>query len=702
MYTMNTKGDRICSNFIRVLFLSLLPAMIIACSEAGLQNNSAAKAAEEGGERAETEEADYNPFAPAEQNYAAPGPLLGWIDSRDSASLNGEWRMIIDPMGVGEPGSIFGGYTTDRQAKTPYDLIEYDYRASPVINVPGDFNTQDERLFFYQGRVWYFRRFEAHKTTDELYHLWFGGANFDATVFLNGEGIGRHKGGYVPFSFDVTDALKTGTNTLIIRIDNSLTIDSVPTVRTDWWPYGGLTRDVKLVTTPKAFIRNAKLELEDLNNRQIGVEIDTQGMDKGQKIAVVIAELDTQLELQVDEKGKASGQFKAPVELWSPDNPKLYKVDIMAGDSHIYDHVGFRTIKTIGQKVHLNGEPIKLKGISTHEEAIARDGVAYSYADMRGLLEEAKALNTNFVRAAHYPYSRHLAKVADELGLLLWEEIPVYWNINWHNEETLEIARNMMTRMIERDWNRASVIIWSVANETPYSEARMKFLKALIDHTRELDDTRLVSAALLGNPEEELQRVIMHLAARGLAKDDVPAETKAIFQFILSQAGEDTPAIDDTFHLEISDPLGEYVDIIAYNEYFGWYYSAFFSGRMGVGEDILRPLMLDFMPNIRISAAYDKPLHISEFGAGAKHGLRGEGVWSEDYQRRVYETQLQMLANSPQVQGITPWILKDFRAMLRTLPGIQDYRNRKGLMDENGRRKLAYHTLKSFYEDEWE
>ena len=172
----------------------------------------------------------------------------------------------------------------------------------------------------------------------------------------------------------------------------------------------------------------------------------------------------------------------------------------IASDSdQISDQLGFRTIAVEGTQIFLNGEPIRFRGISTHEEPIGRDGVAYSRADIDALFGEAKQLGVNFVRAAHYPYSRHAAKAADEMGLLLWEEVPIYWNINWENPETLRIARDQVARLVQRDWNRASVVVWSVANETTYSEPRMAFLNRLIQDVRELDDTRLVSAALLGD-----------------------------------------------------------------------------------------------------------------------------------------------------------------------------------------------------------
>ena len=642
-------------------------------------------------------------FASADIDYAAPPPVLGGLDGRKTQSLNGQWSIIVDPMGVGTPGSVFGGYPLNRKNTSGMSLVEYDFEAAQKIAVPGDVNTQDPRLFFYRDKFWMYRTFEAQKTAGRRMLLHFGAINFTGTIFLNGQAVGQHKGGYVPFHFDVTDLLEEGNNELMVWVDNRLDDHTIPTGRTDWWPYGGVTRDVHLVDVPDAHIVNAKLALAKGANDLIDVSVTTTGMAKGSEVTLRIAGLNVEETLSVGSDGTAQKQFRARPDLWSPANPTLYDVDVSAGDSRFSDRIGFRHIETRGTKILLNGEEIRLRGISTHEEAIGRDGAAFSAAHMRALLQEAKELGVNFVRAAHYPYNRHMARVADELGIMLWEEIPVYWQIDWENPETLAIARDQMARLVQRDWNRASVIIWSVANETPNTKPRLKFLRRLIDDTRAMDETRLVSAALLGGSRPDFALIAARLAARGVQSPEVPEAAKQIFQSVLNQAGYFAPSATDGYLVTIDDPLGKYTDLVAYNQYFGWYYSAFFARQLGIDEAVIRPLMLDFMADLRIQSVYDKPLHISEFGAGAKQGLRSEDrhIWSEDYQLAVYEAQLEMLAKSPQVQGISPWILKDFRAMLRPLANIQDYYNRKGLISETGKRKAAFFLMQDFYLNRW-
>ena len=560
-------------------------------------------------------------FHAAEIEFPKPDPVLGFIDARDVQSLNGDWQIIVDPMGAGTPGG-FMDYTSGIRNDDGMTLVEYDFETSDKVRVPGDFNTQDERLFFYQGWVWYYKKITKPEIlTDEKLHLWFGGVNFSSEIFINGQAVGKHVGGYVPFSFDVTDALRVGENELIVRVNSSLDTESVPTFRTDWWPYGGLIRDVALVKTPKHFIRNAKVQLAKGSYDTISVDVSAQGL-KNTPVNISVPELDINVVGQINDKGEASFTFKANPELWSPEKPKLYQVDIAAGNDTLQDQIGFRQIEVKGKQIFLNGQAIKFKGISTHEEPIGEQGVAYSETQIVKVLEEAKHLGVNFVRAAHYPYSRHLAKAADKLGVMLWEEIPVYWNISWENPETLAIARDQMQRLVQRDWNRSSVVVWSVANETPYSEPRMNFLENLITLTRDLDNTRLVSGALIGNIHA-FDAVARHAAAKGAVDDDFSVETQNKFKAYLAKQEGHIPSASDHYHHVIDDPLGELSDIVSYNQYFGWYYSAMLHKKIGVTQAEMRQVMFKHMADMSISSVYEKPIQISEFGAGAKAGNKG-------------------------------------------------------------------------------
>jgi beta-glucuronidase len=280
-----------------------------------------------------------------------------------------------------------------------------------------------------------------------------------------------------------------------------------------------------------------------------------------------------------------------------------------------------------------------LRGISVHEQAPAREGRAVSVEDARTLLDWARELGCNFVRLAHYPHNEHIVRLADELGLLLWAEVPVYWDIAWDSRETLENAKNQLSELISRDKNRASVVLWSVGNETPPSEPRLAFMRELVQCARALDASRPITAALF--------------------KSEVSADTHVI-----------------------DDVLADSLDVLGCNEYLGWY--------DGLPDRADRATWL---------TQHDKPLIMSEFGGDAKHGRHGDALtrWSEEYQAHLYERQIAMLERIPFLRGLTPWILTDFRSPRRPLPGIQDFWNRKGLISSDGQKKQAFFALQAFY-----
>ena len=651
---------------------------------------------------AEEQSDAYSFFEREAPNYPAPDNLIGWIDSRRITSLNGEWSYIVDPMNNGLPeSSFFGGFPKNKTQKTGMELIEYNFETAAKIQIPGAWNAIDKKLFFYRGPVWLYKKFNYQRKKEAITHLYIEGSNFTTKIFINGSIVGEFEGGYVPFNFDISKYLKDGENILLVQTDNTLNQSSVPTQKTDWWPWGGIVGDVYILETPKKFIQNAYLQLNPEKFSEALFNVEMNQKLSGQRIVLEIPELQFKDEFITNATGFIRESIKITPQLWSPDDPKLYKVIISTDQEIISDEIGFRSIKVKGQNIYLNNSEIQFKGISMHSEPIGIPGPAFSKEHFQDLLLAAKDLNINFIRAAHYPYTRHLAKVADRLGLMLWEEVPVYWNIDWDNSETLNIATNQITRLVQRDKNRASVVVWSVANETPLSSSRMKFLNTLLSEIEAIDSTRLTTAALLSGSEEQFKALVLVLALKGFNSQWVNPQEKAIFQFILDQANIPIDS-ELNFSISIDDPLGESVDLISYNEYFGWYYVTFFTDQMMISEGTLRKLMFEIMPSIKISSVFNKPIHISEFGAGAKYGNHSNKIWSEEYQAKLYKHQLEMLSNNPQIKGISPWVFKDFRAMLRPLPGIQDFYNRKGLIDENGNKKEAFAVLADFYKNKWE
>ena len=577
-------------------------------------------------------------------------PQVGNILGRQTTSLNGKWHYIVDVQEEGyydyRMNPTRWGFFRNAKPQKPEDLIEYDFDKAEEMEIPSDWNTRDERLFFYEGTVWFYKKFNKPTPDPSLQGggkrrtlLYFGAVNYDAHVYVNGHHVGHHVGGFTPFNFDVTDQLKDGENFVIVKVDNKRHAEDVPTQIFDWWNYGGITRDVLLVDVPETYVENYSLQLLSLEGRRLGFTVKLNKAEAGRRVTLSIPELKIKKELTTTADGTATVFMKAKPVLWSPATPKLYKVDITMDGETISDEIGFRKIETRGKQILLNGEPIYLKGISIHEEKPYGGGRANSTEDAHTLLSWAKELGCNFVRLAHYPHNEYAVREAERMGILVWSEIPVYWTIAWKNFDTYKNAEAQLHDMIARDHNRANVIIWSIANETPHSAERDQFLGRLATYARTQDTTRLISMAM-----------------------------------------EVTGA--SNYHNRLQDNMNKYVDVVSFNQYIGWY------------RDV------NDAPKMTWEIPYEKPVIISEFGGGAKAGYHGaqNQRWTEEFQENLYRQNCAMLDKIDGLAGTTPWILKDFRSPRRVLTGIQDYYNRKGLFSDDGQKKKAFYVLKEWYE----
>ena len=589
--------------------------------------------------------------APAQQ-----APVLAAADMRPGQSLDGAWHWSVDPYRDGKAGFHGGGpgsssnrwadmVQADVAAREPTALFEFDMQRSPVAHLPGAWIGHAPEMRYYNGLVWYQRKFDAAPLgPGKRAVLRFGAVDYAADVHVNGKPAGSHVGGFTPFAFEVTNLLRAGSNQITVGVDSERTVADVPPPVTDWENYGGITRSVTLIVVPETFIDDAWVRLGRDGRIAATVRLDGPAAANA-PVRLRIPALGLALDGRTDASGVWTGSTAAPrgLKRWSPGNPALYEVRFEAGADSLIDRVGFRTIEVRGQEILLNGKPLFLRGICLHEEELGADPVrAITPAAARALLIEAKqGLHANFVRLAHYPHSEVMTRMADELGLLVWSEIPVYWRVAWADPATLATARTMLRENILRDRNRASIILWSVANETPVNDARNAFLRTLLADARALDDSRLLTAALLSGRKGNVQT--------------------------------------------IDDPLVGDLDVMAVNTYNGWY----------------TPDRLADVPNIewRVSAA--KPLVFSEFGADAMAGYHAAAAaphkFSEEFQAEYYRRTLEMARKVPSLRGMAPWILKDFRSPRRQHPVYQQGWNRKGLISETGQRKAAFAVLAEEY-----
>ncbi len=560
---------------------------------------------------------------------------------RQSISLNGKWDALIDVYCQGENSKFY----LNRQPQSKTDFVEYSFNNSIRLDVPGDFNSQYPELKYYEGNVWYHRNFNATINPKKRQFIYFAGVNYLSKVWINGKLAGNHEGGFTPFQFDVTTLVKEGNNDLVVMVNNNRKIDGIPALNFDWWNYGGILRDVFLIETPLVYISDYKVQLKKgIKNTIIGY-VKLEGNTSIQKVELSIPELKLKNTLTTDTLGYVSFEFKANPQLWEPDLPKMYSVTLSTGNETVKDELAFRTIETKGTTILLNGKSVFLKGVNFHEEIPQRMGRAYSDADAVMILSEVKALGCNFARTAHYPQNERIVRMAEKMGIMLWEEIPLWQGIEFSNPAILKKAETMLREMIYRDKNRGGIVIWSVANETRPSEYRDKVLTELVSLTRKLDDTRLVGTAFDN------------------AKFDKTTST-----------------------MNLNDNVAKVVDVVGINKYFGWY----------------NPFPVE--PNqIKWDVANDKPLIMSEFGGEAVYGQHGEAdvasSWSEEYQEQLYRNNLTMFRNISNLCGMSPWVLFDFRAPNRLHPTNQDGWNRKGLISDKGQRKKAWYVMKEFYNE---
>ena len=562
------------------------------------------------------------------------------VSARHCTNLNGKWQVIIDPAGAGDWRQVW----KEKKPEKKTDFFEYSFEGGPVFNVPGDFNSQMTELKYFEGTVWYKKSFDYNPDKNKRLFLHFGAVNYLADVYLNGNLLGKHEGGFTPFQFEITNSVHNGGNSIVVRVNNQRLKDGIPGLGFDWFNYGGITRDVNLVETDNSFISDYFIQLKKHSFNEVQGWVKLNGAHSRQNVEIKIPELKIVYKSKSDDTGLAEVKFSSGFDLWSPENPRLYKIIIQCETDTIVDNIGFRSIEAKGSKILLNGKPVFLKGINIHEENPFRAARAFSESDASILLTWAKELGCNMVRLAHYPHNEYMIRFAEKMGIMVWDEIPVYQQVEFSTPGVSDKMDLMMREMVNRDKNRCGVIVWSLSNETSPSPSRDRALVNLSDKCRLLDSTRLITSVI----------------------NDQHYNNNAI---------------------NVWDTLYRHFDIISLNEYLGWYVP--WQGRP---EDVKWNFVCK-----------DKPIVISEFGGealyGNNKGPKDEAAsWSEEYQEQIFKDQVEMLKAIPDLCGTFPWLLVDYRSPGRMHPVYQNGWNRKGLLSDHGDKKKAWYILKAYYE----
>ncbi len=576
-------------------------------------------------------------------------PAMQNISGRETSSINGRWNILPDLTNQGLKKSW--GQPQKHNYKR---LVEVSFEYGQTLQVPGDWNSQYAEFTYFEDIMWYKRTFNYNKNErgengkKRRYFLHFSAVSAHAIVFMNGVRLGEHTGNYTPFQFEVTDIIKEGENNTIVRVDNIRNENMVPGVNFDWWNYGGITRDVDIISTPNTYISDYWLRLEKGSTDRLLLDVELDGEDKAnQTIVLTLGGTKITKKIKTDANGKGHIAFKADLELWSPESPKLYNIALTTEYEQVTDRIGFRSFETRGTEILLNGKPIFLRGVNMHEEIGADRRRSVGEEDAEYLVKNVLDLGCNHVRLTHYPADEHLLRKCEERGLMVWEEIPIRGgDINFTNKVAMAGAEVMMREMVARDKNRCGIVMWSLSNEThSHGENRNEFLRSLIDKCRALDDTRAI--------------------------------TFASNQIKISMDGETTVKTLD-------DPLADYVDIIGVNNYQGWY--------MPWGGDAA---------NTKWIIRDNKPVVMSEFGAGCVYGKSGSNTdpqsWSEEYMVTAYNNYLKSFQSIDNLRGTMPWVLFDFRSIRRSHATNQQGWNRKGLLSPEGDKKQAWYIMHDFY-----
>jgi beta-glucuronidase len=561
------------------------------------------------------------------------------IYGRKIISLNGEWKCIPDPAGAGEWRQLW----LEKKPQKKTDFVEFSFDEGPSLKVPGDFNTQMPELTYFEGTVWYKKIFEYKQIQNSRIFLHFGAVNYTANIYLNGKLLGSHEGGFTPFMFEITNEVINGSNTIIVKANSERRKDGLPGIGYDWFNYGGITRDVHLIQTGANFIEDYFIHLKKNSLKEISGWVNLNRSESAADIRIEIPGLKINYITKTNSNGYAVISIPARPELWSPENPVLYEIVITSDTDTVREMIGFRTIEAQGTRLLLNGKPVFLKGVNIHEERPFSPARACSEADALVLLTWAKELGCNLVRLAHYPHNEYIVRMAEKMGLMVWDELPVYQHVQFSAPGFTEKMDLMMREMMRRDRNRCGVIIWSLSNET-YTDTpdRTKVLVEMTKRCRSIDSTRLITSVLSNQHYE-----------------------------------------NNTFH--VWDTLCKHLDIVSINEYLGWYV----------------PWQGD--PSaVKWKMVVDKPLIISEFGGEAKFnsnfGPKDEAnSWSEEYQEQIYINQVKMFRITPALVGVCPWIMVDYRSPVRMHPVYQGGFNRKGLISEYGEKKKSWQIIKDYY-----
>lgn len=548
--------------------------------------------------------------------------------TRRQRTLDGPWEFVTDP--------------SDEGADAGYPNGAFPDDADRLV-VPSPWQTRP-RYYDYHGVAWYGRSFEVPETTAAEVTL--HGVGHEATVYVDGKRVAHHIGGYTPVSAVFSD-LNAGKHEIVVRADGRIDETTTPHADADWFPYGGIYRDVVLEELPDVSVADHTVSYE-LNGNDACVDVvvtarNLKDADAERSLVATVGDAHAETTLRIPADGTTSATLSlnlASVELWDIDDPALYDVVVSLGDDEVRDRVGFREIATEGRDVLLNGEAVTLVGVNRHEDH-PDWGHAQPARIQEADVDVLEHAGFNTVRCSHYPNHPGFLDRCDEAGILVIEEVP-HWQFDaadFADDATLERGKRMLREMVERDRHHPSVVAWSLHNECFNHEDGMYEATAeLKSAVTDLDETRLITLA------------------------------------------------SNTDFRGHEDPCFDLCDVLCVNGYWGWY-----------SDD---ETWDDFLDGVADRYA-ERPIVVSEFGAGAVPDERTfEGAkWSETYQRETVVNAVETFLNHDAVAGFTVWQFCDTRTTPEREMGRPRTKNNKGLLTEYRRPKEAYWALERLLDE---
>ncbi len=541
--------------------------------------------------------------------------------------LDGIWKFNVDKEDIGED--------------------EQWYKSLPQyteVNVPSVWN-KDLGLFEYSGAAWYERNFY---NTGGTIKLVFEAVMTECKVWLDGEYIGYHYGGFCQFDFILRD-VKEGYHTLTLKVDNRVDENSIPQKVADWYPYGGITRSVSvenltgISTVYQKFdytlsddLKEADIvftaELYNADNTDLTENFSINlGKDCIYNCPVTLKAGETQT--IVTDSIKISD-----IAIWDNKTPNLYNVAFITDSDDLFDRIGFRKIETRGNKIYLNNKPFEFRGVNRHEDH-PDWGMAFPVGLMKRDLDIVEDLGCNTIRGSHYPNSRIFVDMLDSRGILFWSEIPI-WGCGFSeealgNEIVVKRGLDMHKEMVKYYYNHPCIVFWGMHNEIKSdTENALNMTKLYYSFLKENGGNRLVTYA------------------------------------------SDKPKIDICF---------EYTDVISINQYHGWYYGT---------KDSWQPFLDSFKERLESLNLSDKPMLMSEFGGAALYGHHtfDNVKWTEEYQAELLSHCLTVFHESPMISGYYIWQFTDMRSN-KDLAKAKCLNN-KGILNEYRNPKLSYKAVK--------